>query len=69
MTSDIFSIKLLRIADEAGYHLEHRPTVYRRGWPEASSKPYALYFKDGSFLASFGSMKSLENALRARAGC
>lgn len=61
--------KLHQIAESAGYWLEYRPMVRRRGWPTPSSKPWGLYFMDGSHCASFATLKSLENNLRARAGC
>lgn len=69
MTIDHIPAKLHTVAESAGYHVEYRGLVYRRGWPEASAKPFALYFMDGSYLTSFATLKALENNLRARAGC
>lgn len=67
-TFDHIPAKLKEIAERNGYHLEHKPTVYRRGWPQKSTKPFALYFSDGGFCASYPTCTALERALRARAG-
>lgn len=69
MSYDAIPLKLHKVAESAGYHLEHHNVVRRRGWPTASAKPFILYFKDGSYIASFATLKALENNLRARAGC
>jgi hypothetical protein len=61
--------KLQAIADRAGYHLEFRPTIRVRGWPQKSEKPYALFHADWSHIASFKTLDALERNLRNRAGC
>jgi hypothetical protein len=67
-TFDHIPAYLKVIAERNGYVFEHRPVVYKRGWPTPSAKPFALFFSDGGFIASFASLDDLERALRARAG-
>lgn len=69
MASDYIPAKLQRIAESAGYRVDHKPTVRRRGWPTPSSRPYHLLFSDGTHLAAFATLDGLEHNLRARAGC
>ena len=69
MPQDCIPAKLHRIAESAGYRLDYKPMVRRRGWPTESARPYHLSFDDGSHLAAFATLAALENNLRARAGC
>ena len=62
-------LKLLLIAERAGYFAEYRPTRRVRGWPTPSARPYQLSYKDGTFLTAFATLEALERAVRARAGC
>jgi len=61
--------KIQTLAAATGYHVEHRPTVRVRGWPQKSEKPYALFSADWKHICSFKTIDALERNLRARAGC
>jgi hypothetical protein len=58
--------KLAKVAASNRYHIEFVGTVYKGGWPEASSRPYRLSFADGSPLAAYASIEALEKALNKR---
>jgi hypothetical protein len=60
---------LCDLAGQCGYFVQLRTLVHRRGWPERSTKPYALYLRGGAFLASFATIEQLERNLRGRAAC
>ena len=56
------------VAFRNGYSLEYRPRTKVRGWPAPSAKPFALYTKDGAWIASYATFEALERAFDARAG-
>lgn len=61
--------RIAKLACDTDYNVEFRPTVYRGGWPQPSSKPYLLQYGDGSHIAAFAKLEALEINLRGRAGC
>lgn len=61
--------RIAKLAHEANYAVDFKPTKWVRGWPQASTKPYLLRHSDGSHIAAFATLEKLEANLRGRAGC
>lgn len=69
MSNPNISDTLRAIAADIGLYIFYKPVRHQRGWPRKSARPFGLYYKDGTLLATFPSLDGLERNLRARAGC